>query len=68
MAKTPRLGKLYSHPPKWWHQAEPAALTPESFQPIPEPSEDNDDETRFKRLADIALQEKGPRKRNKQAA
>ena len=63
MRKLPKLGKLYSHFPKWWTQAEPASTTPESFRPVPELSKDKEDETRFKKLAEIALHEhRGRRK------
>jgi hypothetical protein len=68
MAKAPRLGKLYGHPPKWWHQAEPTAVTPEAFRPAPDPSPDTENESRFKKLAEIVLQEAHRGKRSKQAA
>ena len=67
MAKTPSLGKLYRYCPRWWHQAEPQSLTLESFWPEPEPSTDQQKESRFKKLAEIALH--GRRKKaEKQAA
>ncbi len=68
MSKVPRLGKLHGCPPKWWHQAEPASVTPESFQPAPPPSREADEASRFNKLADIALHERRLRKRKTHAA
>ncbi|MBV8891648.1 MAG: hypothetical protein JO266_06705 [Acidobacteria bacterium] len=53
--KTPSLGKLYKHRPKWWHQAQPRAVTPESFWPAPDASPRTRDKSRFEKLAQIAI-------------
>ena len=57
MAKLPSLGNLHRSFPNWWHQAEPAAVAPENFQPKPEPTSEQQDESRFEKLAEIALHE-----------
>ena len=69
MAKVPRLGNLHRYFPKWWHQAEPQTVALENFQPKPEPSSDLQHQSRFEKLADIALHGAHSRDKNtKQAA
>jgi hypothetical protein len=55
MAKAPRLGNLHRYFPKWWHKAEPRTVGLENFQPKPDPSMVQQDESRFEKLAEIAL-------------
>ncbi len=57
MAKAPRLGNLHRYFPKWWYKAEPRTVGLENFQPKPEPSSVQQDESRFEKLAEIALHE-----------
>ncbi len=69
MAKVPRLGDLHRYLPKWWHRIEPKTVSMENFQPLPEPSSDEQDESRFQYFAEIALQdEPRARKRMRKAA
>jgi hypothetical protein len=67
MANTPKLGKVHDNSPKWWHRAEVTSLSPERFNSVAQPDEDPD-ETRFRRLAEIALHKRSGRKRDKKAA
>lgn len=64
MAKAPRLGKLHTYFPKWWHKAEPKTVALESFQPKPDPSSDQQEESRLQKLAEIALHDANLRYRN----
>jgi hypothetical protein len=68
ITKAPKLGKLYRHLPRWWHQAEPRSLAPESFHPAPEPSKEKREESRLNKLAEISLHTQVRSKRHKKAA
>jgi hypothetical protein len=68
MRKTPKLGALHRYFPNWWHHVEPKAVALENFQPRPEPSSDQQDNSRFQKLADIALHRPCRKKTEEQAA